>query len=412
MAGYPGGQHFLKNTFEGTGHPDTRALSNREHSCNLVRRMVIPTLRRFSKLRLVLVVCMAVLVIIKVTAPDLFSKKGEALAPRQRNEHDFVEKRTRVHPYSSFNALLRNTVTVQSALYPESKLKHGIILVRTNIPEIDEQFNLFLHPTEIDEYAMAELLSNRINHPALTSRLVKEFSRGGRCHAQDEHSKPLVYDLGGNVGYMAFLFATLRARVVSVEPTALHGSLFALSKSLNPKLSHMITIERCALTSELPHHREQYICMELPDPRNAGFTRVATGVKTHCKEELRAPLKTLESLMAIHGDAPCAVKVDVEGFELKALEGGATVLKRHPPKVFVVEYNSYTAGDVEPLMLAESTVAFFHDTLAQNYVMEDIALSGHVFRTRSEMVNYLKTTGPPYAREQRWNTDLIFYLDE
>ena len=312
--------------------------------------------------------------------------------------------RRKVRPISvELDIPFSSAIENQRTLSPKSETRNGLILIRTAIPDLSRQFFIFLHPAEIDKYAMRELMSTGINHPALTSRIVKELSSGGLCSPETD-GKRLVYDIGGNIGYMSLLFASLGADVVGVEPTAFHGSLFRASATLNPHLSENIEIVRTALTDRVTNQSE--VCMELPDPDNAGFTRVGDG--KDCPEAMRAPLATLDELLTEYGSQPCAMKVDVEGFELKALVGGVNTLKKNPPNFVVVEYNGYTSME-RSHDLAEHTVDFFFKELSVKY-MEDLNFPGKIFKTREECVDYLSPTRPPYAGEmEKWNTDLIFY---
>jgi len=292
----------------------------------------------------------------------------------------------------------------QHTLTTDSETANGLLLIKTAIPGLNQQFYIFLHPVEIDNFAMAELLSIRINHPALTSRIVQEYSQGGLC-GPEVSGKRLAYDIGGNIGYMSLLLASLGADVVGIEPTAFHGSLFQASTALNPHLSKNIQIVRAALTDRFSSLNE--VCMELPDKKNAGFTRVSVG--DICPDAMRAPLQTLDLLFAKYGSHPCAIKVDVEGFELNALMGGVKTLERNPPNFVVLEYNGYTSAD-SPADLARRTIDFFFKTMKVTYYMEDISLPGTVFKTKEDCLHYLSPEKPPYGDElAKWNTDLIFF---
>ena len=61
------------------------------------------------------------------------------------------------------------------ALAAESR---SLTLVRTRVPELDEQFSLFIHPLTMDQHATQELLLRGLNHRA-TPGLLRDLA--ARC---------------------------------------------------------------------------------------------------------------------------------------------------------------------------------------------------------------------------------------
>lgn len=296
----------------------------------------------------------------------------------------------------------------------------SLTLVQTRIPDLSQQFNIFIHPITVDRFATPELLMQGINHPSTTVI----FQRAIAMMRSMNGAAPLVYDVGANIGYFSLLSASMGAKVVSVEPTPYHRTLFTASLALN-RLSSQVKVIPFALIEHAGKGPSQ-VCMEMPDTANAGYTRVATAevqsTGSACKQEFIAKTTTLGSIISEHG-SPRIIKVDVEGFEMTALRGGVTQLARHPPDLFILEYNSYTFTTVSKLptlrernhQMAVEFVAYFFELLnstrskdnhADEFFLVDLSQAKHMAQPLKHKHNWLhyllKDSGT-----KLWNTDLV-----
>lgn len=298
----------------------------------------------------------------------------------------------------------------------------SLTMIRTRIAGI-RQFSLFIHPLSMDQYASQEMIIFGENHPSTTAALRVLLPR---CFG----AGALFYDIGANVGYFTHLSARLGARVIAIEPTAYHRRLLHLSLTIN-QLQHSVVVVPRALTATATALTAT-ACMDM-DPVNAGNTYASVGKA--CRPEMLAKLTTLSRVIEKHGP-PELIKVDVEGFEILALQGGEELLAKSPPSVIVFEYNSATwpiaptarawvedhpeaglnsTGGLEARnrQMAAELVAFFYDGPMgrARYVLHDlnapVSLGGA--QGRADWLAYL--SGGLQAK-LNWNTDLLLISAE
>ncbi len=131
----------------------------------------------------------------------------------------------------------------------------------------------------------------------------------------------LAFDVGAHVGNRVGVFRRIGARVVAVEP---QPDLVAVLRTLYGR-DPAVVLEPCGVaaragtgtlrlstrTPTVSSFAESWIRQVSADAR---FGRV------HWDAEATVPLVTLDALVARHGE-PAFCKIDVEGFELEALDG-------------------------------------------------------------------------------------------
>jgi len=158
----------------------------------------------------------------------------------------------------------------------------------------------------------------------------------------------VVLDIGANIGWWTFNFATTHA-VHAFEPSPSNLALQAVSRCMNPHLAQRITVYPVGL-----YDREPARC-ELHSHRlNFGNTHTLCGTpeeilkaktKRHKLLELRGSveMRTLDTLVPewlFHADK--IVKLDVEGSEQVALMGGTRLLTEGvPPRALFMEITFY-----------------------------------------------------------------------
>jgi FkbM family methyltransferase len=136
-----------------------------------------------------------------------------------------------------------------------------------------------------------------------------------------------VYDLGGHVGFYTLLASTragISGRVVVFEP--LPRNIHYLRRHLALNKAVNVTVVEAAVSDR------------------AGTARFAQGEATmmgHLSDEGALEVKTvaLDALIAEHGfPLPQVIKIDIEGGELKALQGAIKTLEIGRPIIFLATH--------------------------------------------------------------------------
>jgi FkbM family methyltransferase len=139
----------------------------------------------------------------------------------------------------------------------------------------------------------------------------------------------VVWDIGAHIGSFA-IQTLLDSRVKEVhafEPDPLHADILRINLALN---KGQYAIYRFALGSQ----REQRNLYHGP-MINTGFSSLAIQVSN---EVFEVDCRTADELVFQEGiPSPTLMKVDVEGWEFKVLQGAQRLLKECPPKAIVFE---------------------------------------------------------------------------
>jgi len=142
----------------------------------------------------------------------------------------------------------------------------------------------------------------------------------------------VILDIGANVGTTALFFAEQvpRGRVHAFEPSA--GMLSALRTNIQLSGLENITVHPFGLAESPTSGR-----LRLAHEGNPGSAFVTSEGGPGEEVELRVLDDVLDGVLA--PDQPLDfVKIDVEGFEHRVLQGGRECLSRHKP-VLVIEIN-------------------------------------------------------------------------
>lgn len=140
----------------------------------------------------------------------------------------------------------------------------------------------------------------------------------------------LFGDIGANIGaYTILASKNVGARTISVEPIASTFAWLKQNVALN-QISGLVTLFACGAGRE---------------PGVLRFTSTSDTVNhvvsEHEKQDnggvVEVPIKTLDEIFA--GESPVILKMDIEGFEWPALQGGAQVLGSPSLKALIIELN-------------------------------------------------------------------------
>eukprot|EP00741_Cyanophora_paradoxa_P003397 tig00000704_g3300.t1 len=150
------------------------------------------------------------------------------------------------------------------------------------------------------------------------SALFKQLA-AGPCGAAPPSARPLVVDVGANLGYFSALAASLGCEVQAFEPQHALHPFFALTAAANG-FERRVTLHRLAVTSRsgrrlaLQRHPNSGSAQVLDagaGGRPALATLASTSLDDHFKNETRDIL---------------LLKIDIEGHELEALRGAEGLL--------------------------------------------------------------------------------------
>lgn len=137
-----------------------------------------------------------------------------------------------------------------------------------------------------------------------------------------------VLDIGTNIGWVAHNLARISktGKVFGFEPDPFNFDRCAENSALN-NLKNLIVFPWGLGSSN------ETIGMEIRTPSNFGGNRIApTGTK-NAREVL---IKKLDDVTEIHElNKIDLIKIDVEGYELKVLQGAERTLKKHHPILFI-----------------------------------------------------------------------------
>jgi len=151
--------------------------------------------------------------------------------------------------------------------------------------------------------------------PEMQKRIAQEVKAGG-----------VFYDLGANVGFYSLLASTLigSGKVFAFEPLPSNVSYLRRHLALN----HVANVDVL----------EMAVCDQAG---TAFFAAEQTGAMGRLQNDgsVRVTTATLDSLLQQQKIAPPNyVKMDIEGAELKALEGGKVCFQKYKPVLFLATH--------------------------------------------------------------------------
>ncbi|HTV05388.1 MAG TPA: FkbM family methyltransferase [Acidobacteriaceae bacterium] len=162
---------------------------------------------------------------------------------------------------------------------------------------------------------------------------LREMNKMRRFYGQFFRPGEIVFDIGANVGEYSEVFASCGATVVAVEPQpACCQSLYKLARRAG------VRVEPCAVGATTGV-AQMHICdINVFSTLNPEWVTCTEGFPSyqnaHWTETIDVPVVTVDNLVKRHGK-PTFVKIDVEGFEDKVLEGMSFL-----PKFVSFEFNA------------------------------------------------------------------------
>ncbi len=154
------------------------------------------------------------------------------------------------------------------------------------------------------------------------------------------HVKPgmTVFDIGAHVGFYTLLSARLvdkSGRVFAFEPSP--RNLPKLKEHVHLNRGDNITVLECAVADA---HGEMGFDIPALNADQGYMGRISEN------GSVRVPVETIDGLIAAGTIAPAqVVKMDVEGAELKALQGGREFFTTHHPTIFLATHGAQVHQD-------------------------------------------------------------------
>lgn len=143
-------------------------------------------------------------------------------------------------------------------------------------------------------------------------------------HLKEKGAGRDFLDVGAHIGYYSLLYAPLVRRVAAFEPDPRNQAAMAATAA---QVKNMAVV----------------VAAVADRPGEVGFCEGEASSVSHLasptdQKAQTVTAVTLDAFVPENGYDPAAVKVDIEGFDILALEGAVETARQHRP-VFLVEYN-------------------------------------------------------------------------
>jgi FkbM family methyltransferase len=235
-------------------------------------------------------------------------------------------------------------------------------------PKYDDvaPFQMYVHDPTICRFVSGEILQKGAWEPGLTSRLLQKLGPAANGR--------VFLDIGANIGWFSLAAAAAGHRVIAIDALRTNVELFLRSLEENPSLKPLVEVFHYAVSSS-----SGGVAVMRPAPLGAPRVNKANGQVQFGPEREAAALRekdvahteqvnvtTIDSIVGASQHLrrdPAAridvVKLDVEGFETRALLGAMMLLDQHKPCLIVSEFvqrhiTSTTAGRmIHDLLMSE-----------------------------------------------------------
>ena len=170
----------------------------------------------------------------------------------------------------------------------------------------------------------------------------------GALPQQRGQSPRTAIDIGANIGYYSILFAAAGYNVIAVEPMALNRAALNATLCLNHGLQQRVKLASSALISPKEQEMKCHVRGREPNIGNGvmvcnglcgsnasenspkGIGKQKGGARGLC---YNVNMQTLDSILSeLRPPRIDAVKMDIEGHECSALEGGRSLFEQYRPR--------------------------------------------------------------------------------
>ena len=170
-----------------------------------------------------------------------------------------------------------------------------------------------------------------------------------------------VLDVGANVGgWLATWFASGARRAHAIEPVP---EVFEVLHQAY-KDDDRVTLHRRGVSDRPAQIKDQniYNCWSLLPQ---GSTKLDAALEFKDKPPFDVDLVTIDDLLSETGFAPDFIKIDVDGYDVRALRGGRSYVSRRLP-VMMIEVSGL------PKMLGDDCESMIRDLYDMDYVLTNI----------------------------------------
>jgi FkbM family methyltransferase len=141
--------------------------------------------------------------------------------------------------------------------------------------------------------------------------------------------RPVILDIGANVGHHSFFFASLGADVHAFEPNPTLWP-FIEAKMAAARFTN-VSLHKFGLASD-----DRTLSFHVPDSANSGTGHFMTEPRFPSAEVNTLPVRNGDDFLSRHGISKVdLVKIDVQGFESEVLRGLSECLNKKRPIVCV-----------------------------------------------------------------------------
>ncbi|ORY38144.1 methyltransferase FkbM [Rhizoclosmatium globosum] len=163
------------------------------------------------------------------------------------------------------------------------------------------------------------------------SKLRKEMLR---ILAENGDPDAVVLDIGGNIGLHTVFLANAGYKVHVFEPFKGNFDLLKCTVMSNPQLAKNVVLNNFGLSDVAAK-----TCI-VSNPTNHGGSVIQGSGTENCTAENTVEVRRLDDYLLEHQIKPYLVKIDVEGYEYKALSPASTFFKENPPSHIFSEFVS------------------------------------------------------------------------
>jgi len=204
-------------------------------------------------------------------------------------------------------------------------------------------FNIFVHNVQHCEYISQEIVQGGFWEAIKTSRVL-QLLRAARSDL-DRSANPIFVDVGANLGWYTISAAAQGFDVVAIEPAEYNLELLRASIESNA-LEDYVHVFPVAVSDDV---RAAKACLRVApygkvDSNRGNFQTTTDASSDACDNN--APLTTIDRIFSLEDGQSLAesvdiqvMKLDIEGFEARALRGAERLLRSaRPPCFIILEY--------------------------------------------------------------------------
>jgi FkbM family methyltransferase len=168
----------------------------------------------------------------------------------------------------------------------------------------------------------------------------------------------VIWDIGANIGYDSLMSAALTGktgRVVAFEPNPHNVKWLQQHLDKNPKLSGRIATKNCAVSDF--DGQQVFRFSPLPSLSSIGYLDELGPPSDRIARSLYENMPTVavrvaqvDTLIQDGTPVPDCMKIDVEGAEIRVLQGAQRLLREHRPVLAIEVHNIQLMFEVQEML--------------------------------------------------------------